>query len=133
MTDPVAMVAPSGDVVVSASVAAQVLDVVRQAARNGARITPEVSAVAGALGEAARRRVTLSTVAYPNGEGVVSHQNRRVSEVEIGTTEAASLLRCSTESVRRLVSSGALPGHLVGKTWLIDRSAVVALREKKIA
>ncbi|MFB9924420.1 helix-turn-helix domain-containing protein [Amycolatopsis halotolerans] len=120
---------PSGDVVLPGAWAAQLAAALRQLAECGVRLTPELTATAVVCRAVARDRASLSTVGYPKPEVVAVHQTDRSFKGEITTAESAEMLSCSSESVRQRVASGALPGRKAGKTWLIDRKAVEALRK----
>lgn len=126
MVEPVRV---SAGVVVPDEVCAQLAHALREAVRSGYRPTPEVLAILAACTTVAKDRASLSTVGYPKPEVVAVPQTDRSFEGEITTAEAAEMLSCSSESVRLRVASGALPGRKVGKTWLIGREAVEALRK----
>jgi excisionase family DNA binding protein len=49
-------------------------------------------------------------------------------DMEINTEKAAELLNLTTSRVRQLLRSGELPGRLVGRRWVVKRSAVMAYR-----
>jgi excisionase family DNA binding protein len=51
-----------------------------------------------------------------------------VVDMEIDTEKAAELLNLTTSRVRQLLRSGVLPGRLVGRRWVVKRSAVIAYR-----
>jgi excisionase family DNA binding protein len=51
-----------------------------------------------------------------------------VVDMEIDTKKAAELLNLTTSRVRQLLRSGVLPGRLVGRCWVVKRSAVIAYR-----
>jgi excisionase family DNA binding protein len=71
-----------------------------------------------------RLRRTISVASRP----LMEINARSVADLEIDTEKAAELLNLTTSRVRQLLRSGDLPGRVVGRRWVVKRSAVIAYR-----
>ncbi|MFV2102810.1 helix-turn-helix domain-containing protein [Micromonospora sp. LOL_024] len=112
---------PDGSVIVPADVAGELLaaavrDLTARARRDGLAVSGRAVAVLQALHEAAVRHDTTSS-----GPGTPT---ATTPMVEISTHEAATLMGCSAEYVRRLCRSGVVIARRIGPAWLIDRPSL---------
>lgn len=64
---------------------------------------------------------------------VVSGGAESAAMQELSTQEVARMLEVSTRWVGRLIDSGALSGRKVGRSWLVSRASVLALRDARRA
>jgi excisionase family DNA binding protein len=76
-----------------------------------------------------RSRRPISVAARP----VTEINTGSVADMEIDTKKAGELLRLSDARVRQLLRSGALPGRLVGRRWVVKKSDVLAYRAPRKA
>lgn len=65
-----------------------------------------------------------------SAEVVAAEVPSGLEAVEVTTVVAADMLGVTDRRVRQLIASGRLPARQVGRSWVIERDAVVALRER---
>lgn len=121
----------AGGVVVPDVWCAQLAAALRELARSGVRLTPELTAVAVACGAVARDRSTQSLLVHPKPGVVGVSQIGGTSGAEISVAAAAELASCSTEAIRLKAASGEIPSRKIDGRWYVDRRAVEALRDRK--
>lgn len=117
---------PDGSVIVPAALVRPLRAIlsgyVAGCARDGAVPTPALRRLMWALASASQHtdpRPGSATGTTPGGGRIV----------EISTTDAAALLGCSVEYVRRLCRTGGVNAHRAGRrAWLIDRASLDAWR-----
>ncbi|WP_371588272.1 helix-turn-helix domain-containing protein [Streptomyces virginiae] len=118
---------PDGSVVIPAAAAHEVLralvrDLTARARADGGEVSPGARRLLYALHEAANRaeREASSAAGTPTpGSGTV----------ELTAEQAALLLGCSTEYVRRLARTGRVLARRAGPAWLIDPASLDAYRK----
>jgi excisionase family DNA binding protein len=123
------LIRPDGSVIVPAGVAGEVLrslvrDLTARVRTDGGEVSPTVRGLLNAL-HAAAERVDTATTGPSSDPGTTTIQR---ANVEIGTGDAAALLECSTEYVRRLARSGRIQARRLGAAWLIDSASLDAYR-----
>lgn len=130
------MLRPDGSVLIPPDVAGDVLralirDLTARVRADGGEVGPRVRRVLYAL-HAAAQHPTAPPVEHGSGNGTPAGPADTVEEVTV--SEAAVLLECSTEYVRRLVRNGTLTGRRHGaRTWALDRAALDAYRHRSTA
>lgn len=115
------LLAPDGSVIVPADIAPEVLralvrDLATRVRADGGEISPGARRILFALHEAAQRPPQPGSA---NGTPAVWP-----ATVEVTANEAADLLGCSTEYVRRLARTGRVLARRAGPAWLINRTAL---------
>ncbi|MEU9754548.1 helix-turn-helix domain-containing protein [Streptomyces althioticus] len=100
------------------------LGVLRESSLTGAEPTAEVSALLALLHDAARGRRS----SVPGTPTVAPATVDSGSEKVLGMGEAAAVLGCSSEYVRRLARTGRLPAQRVGGVWAVRPEDLDALR-----
>lgn len=120
-TAPLDLIRPDGSVVVPASVAGEVLralvrDLTARVRADGGEVSPGVRRLLHALHTADQRP-------DPAASGPSSDPGTTQpawANVEITAGEAAALLGCSAEYVRRLARTGRFQARRIGAVWLIN-------------
>lgn len=122
-TPPDVTVRPDGSVLIPPDVAREILrpivrDLAARVRADGVPLSPRTVAFLVALHNADAHPASSApgtTLAAP-------------VTVEMTARQAAALLACSSEFVRRLARSGRLKGHKAGPVWLIDSASLDAYR-----
>jgi excisionase family DNA binding protein len=122
-TPPDGLLLPDGTVLIPPDVARELLRplVLGLAARcraDGTALSPRTVRLLHALHNSAEHETG-------SGSGTITAQP---ATVELTAPEAAELLACSPEYVRRLARAGRLVGRRAGRAWLIDRESLNAYR-----
>lgn len=115
------LIRPDGAVIVPPAVAGDVLralvrDLTARVRADGGEVAPGVRRLLIALHAADQR--AEATASGPSSEAGTFPTAR--ANVEIAARDAAALLGCSTEYVRRLARAGRFQARRVGAAWLID-------------
>ncbi|MFP8882617.1 helix-turn-helix domain-containing protein [Streptomyces mangrovi] len=124
---------PDGSVTVPAAVAGDVLralvrDLTARVRADGGEVSPGVRALLYALHTAAQHADRPAASAT----GTTPAPTATVTEIPVG--EAAALLGCTPEYVRRLARDGIIPARRIGaRTWAIDRAALEDYRHGRHA
>jgi excisionase family DNA binding protein len=97
--------------------------------RDGGAVAPELQRLLFALHEVAERQDEAKALARDNPESAprargAGFELETVSGACATVGEAASVLGCSSQWIRRLARRGVLHGHRVGRSWLIDRASL---------
>jgi excisionase family DNA binding protein len=87
----------------------------------------EVTATWAAINAAAEEWSQWRTAADGRAAERVTAIPERSTEIDTDT--AAGLLHVSPNRIRQLIRGGDLPGRKVGRTWLVDRTAIDLRRE----
>lgn len=130
-TAPSDLIRPDGSVLIPAEVAGDVLralirDLTTRVRADGGEVGPAVRRVLYALHTAAQLPDTPS-LEQSSGNGTSPNPAATVEEVTVN--EAAALLGCTPEYVRRLARNGTLTGRRHGaRAWAIDRAALDTYR-----
>jgi excisionase family DNA binding protein len=122
-TQPDDLVLPDGTVLIPPDVARELLRplVLGLAARcraDGTTLSPRTVRLLHALHNAAEHQAS----------SVTGTPTPATATVELTAPEAAQLIGCSTEYVRRLARTGRLHGRRAGTAWLIDRTSLDTYR-----
>lgn len=124
---PLDLVRPDGSVVIPSAVAGDVLralvrDLTARVRADGGEIGPGVRRLLYALHTAAQR----ADIEHGSDNGTAPPPSDNVSTgTEVSVPEAAALLGCTPEYVRRLARTGAITARRIGtRTWAIDRAAL---------
>ncbi|MEU2251160.1 helix-turn-helix domain-containing protein [Streptomyces sp. NPDC019224] len=122
------LIGPDGSVTIPPEVAGEVLralirDLTARVRTDGGEVTPAVRHVLYALHEAAQHPPAT------NPSSAAGTPPEPPATVELTAYEAAALMGCSTEYVRRLARTGRVPARRAGPAWLINRQALDAYRK----
>jgi excisionase family DNA binding protein len=138
---PLDLVRPDGSVVIPSAVAGDVLralvrDLTARVRADGGEIGPGVRRLLYALHTAAQhaehRATTATGIERSSDSGTAPPAPATVTEVSVN--EAAALLGCSPEYVRRLVRTGAFTARRIGaRIWAIDRATLDNYRHGRTA
>jgi excisionase family DNA binding protein len=138
---PLDLVRADGSVIVPAAVAGEVLralvrDLTARVRADGGEVAPDVRRLFYALHAAAQHaehRATAATrIERSSDSGTAPPAPATVTEVSVD--EAAALLGCSPEYVRRLTRRGTLAARRIGRrAWAIDRTALDDYRHGRTA
>ena len=133
-SDPTAarLIGPDGSVTIPPEVAGEVLralirDLTARVRADGGEVTPAVRHVLYALHEAAQRP------APPAPSSADGTPPEPPATVELTAYEAAALMGCSTEYVRRLARSGRVLARRAGTAWLINPQSLDTYRKGRAA
>ncbi|MFF4347847.1 helix-turn-helix domain-containing protein [Streptomyces sp. NPDC001530] len=133
---PLDLVRPDGSVVIPSAVAGDVLralvrDLTARVRADGGEIGPGVRQLLYALHTAAQR----IDIEHSSDNGTAPPPTGNVSTgTEVSVPEAAALLGCTPEYVRRLARTGAITARRIGaRTWAIDRAALDNYRHGRTA
>ncbi|MEU3750580.1 MULTISPECIES: helix-turn-helix domain-containing protein [Streptomyces] len=120
------LVRPDGSVIIPPTAAGDVLralvrDLTARVRADGGEVTPDIRRILYALHTAAQH-------AEPPAAGHGSDTGTAPpgpATVEVAVDEAAELLECTPEYVRRLARRGTLTARRIGaRTWAIDRTGL---------
>ncbi|MES9804976.1 helix-turn-helix domain-containing protein [Streptomyces cinereoruber] len=131
-TAPARLLRADGAVVVPAEVAGEVLralvrDLTARIRADGGEVSPAVRRLLYALHEAAQHPGTAPASSGPGTPPAAP------ATVELTAPEAAYLLECSPEYVRRLARTGRVLGRRAGRVWLIDPASLDSYRKGQAA
>ncbi|MER5401662.1 helix-turn-helix domain-containing protein [Streptomyces sp. NPDC002599] len=120
----------------STTFAALVLYLRDRAQAGGGVLTPDARALLRDLHRAAGGTETDAVIEPSSDKGTMSHSAATVATTgaEVSVSEAAALLGCTPEYVRRLARTGALTARRIGaRPWAINRASLDTYRHGGIA
>ncbi|MEU2719738.1 helix-turn-helix domain-containing protein [Streptomyces smyrnaeus] len=125
---PLGLALADGSIIIPPAVAGDVLralvrDLTARVRADGGEIAPDVRRLLYALHDAVQRTDRRTEIEHSSDNGTAPPPTATVAEVSVD--EAAALLECTPEYVRRLVRRGTLTARRLGaRAWAINRAAL---------
>ncbi|WP_409473120.1 helix-turn-helix domain-containing protein [Streptomyces sp. HC307] len=134
------LIQTDGSVIIPPTIAGDVLralvrDLTARVRADGGEVAPGVRRLLYALHTAAQHAEHRTEIEHISDNGTAPNMTDTVAtSTEVSVQEAAALLGCAAEYVRRLARHGAFTARRIGaRTWAIDRAALDHYRHGRTA